>query len=64
MNKTKQLVIRVQEQDMDSLRELAEDERRSVSDMVRLAVEEFAARRGKTIRLEVDRGGYRGRKEE
>lgn len=47
----------------EALEAIAEEERRSIADVVRQAVEEYASRKGiQGVRFDVSRGGYRERK--
>lgn len=57
--------IKLPPQGYEVLELLAEEERRSIADVVRQALEEYVERKGKAgIRFDVDRGGKRARKDD
>ncbi len=56
---TRTLPIRLPISGYKELKELADEEGRSLSDVTRAALEEYAKRRGKTLKLNIQRGGLR-----
>lgn len=60
MPETREIFVKVPAEGYEQLKELAESEHRTLSDFVRLALEESAARKGKPIPLSVRRGGDQG----
>lgn len=62
MNKSRILPIRIPLDEYDELRSLADKERRSISELVRLAIEAYAQERGYNLDLRVERGGDKERK--
>lgn len=56
---TRTLPIRLPISGYDELKNLADEEGRSLSDVTRTALEEYAQRRGKKLKLNIQRGGLR-----
>lgn len=62
MARSKPLQVKLPTEGYEALEALAKRERRPISDVVRQAIEEYAAKQGVTANFDVDRGGYRKRK--
>lgn len=61
MGKTKSFHLKLPENGVSVLEEIAKKEDKPLASIVRLALEEYAAKKGYNISFTVDHGGYRKR---
>jgi hypothetical protein len=61
---TQKFTLKMPVEDYDQLRLLAEEENRGMSDVVRTALKEYAAKKGLKFKGRVERGGNRKQQSE
>ena len=59
MTKSRNYHIKMPDSGYEALQAIADDERRVLADVIREALEEYVARKGKPTSFEVQRGGNR-----
>jgi len=56
---TRKFTLKLPPEDYEQLQQIATEEERGMSDVVRTAIKEYAAKRGRKLTGQVERGGKR-----